>query len=306
MKTYHKLYSGYKKEYFEMRNLLSESCKVSDKPLNWWVGRLDDWRFASYTAKIKDNPRYYQENSHLWRNENDELIGFFISEDGKNYFEIQVHPEYRYIEKEMLKWIFGNWAQTRDKIVTCIYGWNEDRAKLLTDCGFESKGLEAVDFRYDTSKYSADEVIDPDYHFETFSDNYNYENHIETQRLAFGRTKDQLNREWFETKCMAPGYSSDLDFIVVDSKGDHLAFCVAWMDKSNQIAEIDPVGTHPDFRKKGLAKAVIKHCFISLQKKGIKKVQILGFTDVPKRLYRSLKPVEEHEIIRFELTRNEN
>ena len=306
MKTYHKEYSGYKKEFFEMRNLLSESFRRSDKPLNWWLCRLDDWRFASYTKKIRENSRYYQENAHLWRNEEGKLIGFFISEDGKNYFEIQVHPDYKFIEKEMLEWILNNWAQTRDKIVTCIYGWDKKRIRLLTELGFENKGLEAIDFRYDISKYTADEVIDPDNHFETFSDNYNFDNHIETQRLAFNRTKDQLNREWFETKCVAPGYSSDLDFIVVDSKGEHLAFCVAWIDEANQIAEIDPVGTHPDFRQKGLAKAVITNCFLTLRKKGIKEVMIQGFTDVPKRLYRSLKPVEEHEIIRFELTRNEN
>ena len=132
MNTYHKQYSGYNKEYFEMRSLLSESCKFFTQPFNWWLGRLDNWRFASFTDKIKENPRYYQENAHLWRNENGELIGFFISEDGKSYFEIQVHPDYRFIEKEMLEWVLENWAQTKEKIITCIYGWNENRIKLFT------------------------------------------------------------------------------------------------------------------------------------------------------------------------------
>ncbi len=303
MKVYHKPYSGYKKEYFEMRDLLVESYRISKKPLNWWIGRLDNWRFASFINKLEENPKYFQENAHLWRNEKGELIGFFISEDGKSYFEIQVHPEYRFIEKEMLEWILENWAQTKEKIVTCIYSLNEDRIKLLTELGFENNGLEAIDFRYDTSIYATNEVIDSDFHFETFSEKYNYENHIETQRIAFGRTKDQLDREWFETKCLAPGYSSDWDFIVVDSKGEHLAFCVAWLDEANKIAEIDPVGTHPDFRKRGLAKAVITNCFIELQRNGIKKAQILGFTDVTKKLYKSLKPAEEHEIIRFDLSK---
>jgi len=94
-----------------------------------------------------------------------------------------------------------------------------------------------------------------------------------------------LNREWFETKCLAPGYSSDWDFIVVDSKGEHLAFCVAWLYTENKIAEIDPVGTHPDFRRKGLAKAVITNCFIKLWKNGIHEAQIIGFSDAAKKLY---------------------
>jgi len=40
MKIYHKPYSGYKKEYFEMRNLLIESYRISEKPLNWHLGEL--------------------------------------------------------------------------------------------------------------------------------------------------------------------------------------------------------------------------------------------------------------------------
>ena len=299
MKIYHKSYSGYKKEYFEMRNLLIESYRISRKPLNWLLGRLDNWRYASFTDKIKENTSYYQENAHLWKNERNELIGFFISENGKSYFEIQIHPKYRFIEKEILEWILKNWAKSKTQIVTNIYAWNEDRIKLLAEYGFENKGLEAVDFCYDTNLYPKNLTIDGDYHFETFSENYNYENHIETQRLAFGRTKDQLNREWFETKCLAPGYSSNWDFIVVDSKGNHLAFCVAWLDADNKIAEIDPVGTHPDYRKKGLAKAVITNCFIKLQKNGIHKAQIIGFSDIAKKLYRSLNPVEEYEILEF-------
>ena len=303
MKIYHKNYSGYKKEYFEMRNLLIESYCISDKPLNWLIGRLDNWRYASFTKNIRENPRYFQDNAHLWKNEKNKLLGFFISENGKNYFEIQIHPEHRYIENEILEWISANWRKNREKIITNIYYWDEDRKIMLESFGFKNHGLEAIDFRYNTANYTTDEKINDDFHFETFSENFNYKNHIETQRLAFGRTKDQLDREWFETKCMAPGYSAAWDFSVVDSKGDHLAFCIAWLDEINKIAEVDPVGTHPNYRKIGLAKAVITNCFIQLNKAGIHNAQIIGFSEPAKRLYRSLNSTEEHEIIEFILNK---
>jgi len=299
MKIYHKPYSGYKKEYYEMRDLLVKSAKLSQKPLNWLIGRLDNWRYAAFTDKIDKDPAYYQKNAHLWKNEKGELIGFFISENGKNYFEIMIHPEYRFIENEILEWILENWVGTKSRLVTGVYAWDEKRIQMLMDHRFVNKGTLAVDFRYDTRIYKKDLDIGNDQNFETFSEKYNYKNHIETQRLAFGRTKDQLDREWFETKCLAPGYSSDWDFIVVNSKGEHLAFCVAWLDAENKIAEIDPVGTHPDHRRKGLARAVINNCFVQLRKNGIKSAQILGFSDMTKKLYRSLHPVEEYEILEF-------
>jgi len=303
MKISHKNYSGYKREYFQMRDLLSESYRKFNKPLNWWIGRLDNWRYASFTKSIKENPRYFQENAHLWKSKKGELLGFFISENGKNYFEIQIHPEHKYLEKEILEWILENWAAKKPKIITDIYLWDKERIKLLESFNFKNNGLEAIDFRYNTKNYRIDEKINDEFHVETFSENYNYENHIETQRLAFGRTKNQLNREWFETKCLAPGYSEDWDFSIVDAKGNHLAFCVAWLDERNRIAEIDPVGTHTDYRKLGLAKVVITNCFRQLHKAGIQRAQIIGFSEPAKRLYKSLNPTEEHEIIEFTLTK---
>jgi len=299
MKLMNNSYNGYKEEYFQMRDLLIESIKHSEKPLNWLIGRLDNWRYSAFTDKIKEDPEYYQNNAHLWRNDEGKLIGYFIIEDGKNYFDVQIDPQYRSIEKDIYSWIVKNLAEKKKKLITSIYSWDENRIKLVSDLGFINKGPLAVDFRYDTEFYLNDLEIGEKYHFETFSDNYNYKNHIETQRLAFGRTKDQLSREWFETKCMAPGYSSDWDFIVVDNKGEHLAFCLAWLDPENMIAELDPVGTHPDHRRKGLAKAVINNCFVKLRNNGINKAQVLGFTDLTKGLYRSLKPVEEYEILQF-------
>ncbi|MFC1887456.1 GNAT family N-acetyltransferase [Candidatus Cloacimonadota bacterium] len=299
MKTINKPYSGYKKEYFQMRDLLIESYRLHPKPLNWLIGRLDNWRYASFTDKIKETPNYYTKNAHLWYTAEGKLAGFFISENGKKGFEIQIHPEHRELEEEILSWVLNNWLKDRGGLYSWAYGWDDRRIGLLESKGFINEGLEAVDFRYDLKIFNEDIKLNAEYQYEKFSDRFNYEEHIETQRLAFNRTKDQLNREWFETKCIAPGYSEDWDFLIANSKGHHITFCVAWIDELNKFAEIDPVGTHPDHRREGLAKAVINHCFVELNKSGYGSAQILGFSDAAKTLYKSLKPVEEYEIYRF-------
>ena len=34
------------------------------------------------------------------------------------------------------------------------------------------------------------------------------------------------------------------------------AYCLAWLDDANGVGELEPVGTHPDHRRRGLAAAV--------------------------------------------------
>ena len=299
MKIHHTHYSGYERDFFDMRNLLIESYKKYEKPLNWLIGRLDNWRFAAFTVMIRKEPNYYQKNAHLWRKDNNDLIGFFISENGKEYFELQIHPEYRFLEEEMLKWTIENWSKGKKQIVTNIYAHSTSKMKLLEKYKFVYQGIVGIDYRYNTNNYTKDVDIENDFHIEAFSESYDYESRIETERLTFAR--DSLNREWFETKAMAPGYSSDWDLAVVSSNGQVVAFCVAWLDKENRIAEIDPMGTHPDYRKRGFGKAVLTNCFIRLNHNNIEKAQICGYSEAAKSLYSSLMPAESYEILSYKL-----
>jgi ribosomal protein S18 acetylase RimI-like enzyme len=34
---------------------------------------------------------------------------------------------------------------------------------------------------------------------------------------------------------------------------------IMWLDQANKTAEFEPVGTHPDYRRRGLARAMLLH-----------------------------------------------
>lgn len=55
----------------------------------------------------------------------------------------------------------------------------------------------------------------------------------------------------------APDYRPDLDLYITTQQGDVAAFCTLWYDPVNQIATFEPVGTHKNYRFKGLGKAVM-------------------------------------------------
>lgn len=70
----------------------------------------------------------------------------------------------------------------------------------------------------------------------------------------------------------APDYHPELDLAVVDPAGRYAAYCLVWADLANRIAILEPVGTHPDYRRRGLGRAVVLE--------GIRRAAALGITQV--------------------------
>jgi predicted N-acetyltransferase YhbS len=86
---------------------------------------------------------------------------------------------------------------------------------------------------------------------------------IDRRRKAFGVAfnhpdpKDWPSRLSYEGLQQAPNYRADLDIYVVAPDGEYAAFCIGWWDEVNKIASLEPVGTAPEHRRKGLARAAV-------------------------------------------------
>ncbi|MFJ1730834.1 GNAT family N-acetyltransferase [Streptomyces sp. NPDC088254] len=81
-------------------------------------------------------------------------------------------------------------------------------------------------------------------------------------RAAFGSTRITTERH-ARMRSTWP-YRPELDLIVVSPAGDAVAYCQGWYDEANGIGEFEPVGTHPEHRRLGLARAVctaVLHAF---------------------------------------------
>jgi mycothiol synthase len=72
----------------------------------------------------------------------------------------------------------------------------------------------------------------------------------------------------------SPGYTRGRDWIVAIPDGRVASFCIAWSDRASRIGQIDPVGTHPEFQRKGLGKAVMAAGLRDLQSAGMRIARI--------------------------------
>jgi len=54
-------------------------------------------------------------------------------------------------------------------------------------------------------------------------------------------------------------YRGDLHVLVEAPDGTMAASAIMWLDRANRTVEFEPVGTHPDYRRLGLARAMMLH-----------------------------------------------
>ena len=63
----------------------------------------------------------------------------------------------------------------------------------------------------------------------------------------------------YEGLRQAPGYRGDLHVLVEAPDGTMACSAIMWLDEVNETVEFEPVGTHPGYRRQGLARAMLLH-----------------------------------------------
>lgn len=73
----------------------------------------------------------------------------------------------------------------------------------------------------------------------------------------------------------SPGYAAEREFVVVAPDGRFAAFTVIWHDERNRIGSFEPVGTHADFRRMGLARAVMVYAMHQMRAAGMTQAWVV-------------------------------
>lgn len=96
--------------------------------------------------------------------------------------------------------------------------------------------------------------------------------------------------ERFTNFIHSPVYDPELDIVAGSTHGEIGAFCIVWIDPINQVGMFEPVGTHPEFQRKGLGKAVMQEGLRRLQERGMRSAIVSADEDNPAaiKLYESV------------------
>jgi GNAT superfamily N-acetyltransferase len=87
-------------------------------------------------------------------------------------------------------------------------------------------------------------------------------------------------------------YQDRWHWMAEDAEGHALSESICWWDAANRVGEFEPVGTHRDYRRQGLASAVMLHQLHQLKAEGARLAVVYARGDdlypVPRQVYESL------------------
>jgi ribosomal protein S18 acetylase RimI-like enzyme len=86
------------------------------------------------------------------------------------------------------------------------------------------------------------------------------EAHVALHRASWSRPNapSTYDRAQHDTVTAMPDFRYDLVPIVRAADGTLAAYCMSWWDERSASVEIEPLGTHPDYRRLGLARAIVR------------------------------------------------
>lgn len=283
----------------ELEAFLKRTARFGDMPANWLHGRLQNWAYAGKPTSV-----FYGDNVRLWRHNSGTLVGFCISENGDE-LHLQVHPAQREIEADMLRWGLDVWGSGRAAVdVLCLSG-DAHREALLLERGFVDQGESGRLRQYDLTRDAAAPALPHGFRFLSVAEGGNIPGRICTEALTF--VGEVIDAASYAGKSSAPGYDPAWDLGVMAPSGEWVAFALAWPDHDNALAEIEPVGTHPDHRQRGFARALLAELFARLRAAGVQRAYI-GSAAEPNyanRLYEALGPARVQVQHRWRKERNE-
>ena len=183
--------------------------------------------------------------------------------DGAGEVHLQVHPAYRALEEAMIAWAEDRLAVDdgdRRRLVTPVREYDRSRQLLLEARGWRRTGDWGVTrwLRFGTSPVVPPAVA-TGYHLRSLRPGERDEalRIAALLNAAFGRTWHDAP-EYLTFEGHAPDYDAALHLVAEAPDGSFAAHVGVTLEPVNRLAIVEPVCTHPDHRRRGLAEALLR------------------------------------------------
>ncbi len=262
-------------DFWAVRSLLIETYPITPTDFNWDMRRWDGWRFHDEDPACDPS---WQDRVRLWETNDGRVVAAVHPED-RGDAHLELHPRFRHLEEEMIEWAEQHlMAAGRNgeppALAMSVFEYDRPRQRLLTKRGFtktESWGATRR-LRLTTARLRSPQIA-VGYTIRTTG----HDHQGEAVKMAallnagFGRTIHTAAE--YETFMQhSPSFRHDLNLIAVAADGTFASHAGLNHDPDNRRAIVEPVCTHPDHRRRGLAAALITE--------GLRRARALEVDDV--------------------------
>jgi ribosomal protein S18 acetylase RimI-like enzyme len=235
--------------------------------LSWWLYYIDADQELMNHAYLWESPE-----------RGGELDGWALLTPGWRSFDVFAHPALR-----------GSWQ------AQAMYAWGEERITEIAAAQGKQEIYTIWISAHDPlmAAYLQGRGFErhPEYHVQmarTLSEDLplpelpqgyavrNVRGEVEAdQRAAASYAAFQSDKPWdsyvkrYHRFMQSPVYRAEHDLVVAAPDGRLASFCILWMDEVNKVGLFEPVGTHPDFQRMGLGKALMLAGLQRMQAEGM-------------------------------------
>lgn len=288
-------------DWHRIRHLMIETYPITPPAFNWEIRHWDGNRYHRGHVTL-DDPQW--QLIHLWETADGTLVGA-AHIDGPGDAVLQVHPDYRaLIEDAMIDWTMDHIRTayeedpSRERTDYYVYDYDAARRMRLEARGFEQIPGHGVTRRLRLGHLPLPPVsVAEGYTLRTTNPNdmADCQRIADTLNAAFNRDFHMAQDVWNFVQ-HAPCYRADLDLMMIAPDGTTLAAYVGVIyDEANRRGIFEPVCTHPDHRRKGLAQALMFEGLHRLRAAGATYVFVdTGSAVAANKLYQSIGFTEEY------------
>ncbi|HEX5824237.1 MAG TPA: N-acetyltransferase [Candidatus Limnocylindrales bacterium] len=252
------------------------NCTIGD--LEWWVagaGPGVDW----------------SERLRLWSIGGDPVgWGWFKPPGDLDWF---VRPSLAPADEDLVRDEILDWGIERARTASAPLlevwgadGWRE--AARLLDRGWTPTDVALSQFLQPLDRRIERPAVPSGYRVRTMAGPDEIPARVEVHRAAFAPSK--LTVEKYAICVGQEHYAFERDVVVEAPDGSFAAFTMCWFDPVGSIGEFEPVGTHPDHRRRGLGRAANLHGLRVLQDAGARDALVFSLRSnaASEALYRSV------------------
>ena len=264
-----------------MRALLMAGRRAANGSYYVHIGDLNWWLFYD------EQPASVLQHVYLWESQ-DELSGWALLSHRWRTFDVFVHPALRGSQqaKDMYAWaqdqLAGEIRRLGGRDIRTMWVEEHDHAvtHMLLDQGFEPGPSGMLVMVRSLKGKLPSTPIPQGFGVRSVAGEQEAAARAAASYAAFELSWEiQRYVQRYQNFMRTPVYTPELDLVTVTPEGKHASFCLCWPDPVNKIGLFEPVGTHPQYQRQGLGRAVMYEGLRRLRARGMTRAMVCAETD---------------------------
>jgi mycothiol synthase len=303
MSLKHRPYNGFQ-DFIIMTSVLTVGRKTTQQPYYVHTGDLSWWLFYSDHDEL-----YWRDHIVLWELDNSPCGWSLIDPDWAS-FDVFLLPKMRGTKEEIfiLDWTINKITEVvrnaeGDTIQTMwVSEHDHHQMTLLTRRNFQQDRSFMWYMEHPLNTPIPELSLPTDYTVRPIREESEIYRRAAASHNAFSSNRE-FKEYWsrYQRFTHSPVYNPNFDLVTESPAGQFASFCIIWPDPVNHIGLFEPVGTHKQFQRKGLGRAVVTAGLRALKTCGMNRAMACAEHDnqAALKLYQDVGFERKHKLLTY-------